>query len=93
MIKIPVVGVLVYGIAEASTAYLLTKITDPPPPRDDKKEKAAYIESQVRWKNKNKFLSLDIFDLDALDVKKKTDKEHDHHHHSKERHTPSKKFS
>lgn len=30
--KIPLLGVLIYGIAEASTAYLITKITDPPPP-------------------------------------------------------------
>lgn len=31
LVKIPLVGVLIYGIAEASTAYLITKITDPPP--------------------------------------------------------------
>ena len=31
-LKIPLLGVLIYGIAEASTAYLITKITDPPPP-------------------------------------------------------------
>ncbi|KAL9588247.1 MAG: hypothetical protein Q9203_002942 [Teloschistes exilis] len=30
-LKIPLLGVLIYGIAEASTAYLITKITDPPP--------------------------------------------------------------
>lgn len=27
LIKIPLLGVLIYGIAEASTAYLITKIT------------------------------------------------------------------
>lgn len=68
IIKIPLIGVLVYGIAEASTAFLITKITDPPPPPVDEKEKAMYIESQVRWKNKNKFLTLDMANLDALNV-------------------------
>jgi hypothetical protein len=28
-LRIPLLGVLIYGIAEASTAYLITKITDP----------------------------------------------------------------
>lgn len=32
LVKVPLVGVLVYGIAEASTAYLITKITSPVPP-------------------------------------------------------------
>lgn len=32
LVKIPLAGVLVYGIAEASTAYLITKITEPVPP-------------------------------------------------------------
>ncbi|KAJ6160630.1 hypothetical protein N7470_004026 [Penicillium chermesinum] len=30
-LKTPFIGVLMYGVAEASTAYLVTKITDPPP--------------------------------------------------------------
>ena len=68
MIKVPLVGVLVYGIAEASTAFLITKITDPPPPPTDEREKAAYVESQVRWQNKNKFLTLDMAHLDALNI-------------------------
>ena len=62
MVKIPLIGVLVYGIAEASTAYLITKITDPPPPPSERK---AYIESQVTWENKNKFLTLTLANLDA----------------------------
>lgn len=62
MVKIPLVGVLIYGIAEASTAYLITKITDPPPPPA---EREAYIESQVTWENKNKFLTLPLANLDA----------------------------
>ncbi|KAL9058726.1 MAG: hypothetical protein Q9162_001594 [Coniocarpon cinnabarinum] len=68
MIKVPLVGVLVYGIAEASTAFLLTKITDPPPPPTDPREKSAYVESQVRWKNKEKFFTLDMANLDSLNV-------------------------
>lgn len=64
-LKIPIFGVLIYGIAEASTAYLITKITDPPPP-------PAYIdgfaESQVRWKNKTEFLKLPLANLDAHNV-------------------------
>ncbi|KAI5287053.1 hypothetical protein KEM52_001779, partial [Ascosphaera acerosa] len=31
LLRVPFVGVLMYGVAQASTAYLLTKITDPPP--------------------------------------------------------------
>lgn len=56
-------GVLIYGIAEASTAYLITKITDPPPPPS---ERAAFAESQVVWKNKHEFLNLSLGNLDAL---------------------------
>lgn len=65
-IKIPLVGVLIYGIAEASTAFLLTKITDPPPPPSEGKE---YAQSQIKWKNKQKFLSLPLDKLDALNVR------------------------
>lgn len=32
LLKIPFIGVLVYGFAEASAAYLITKVSDPPPP-------------------------------------------------------------
>lgn len=61
-LKIPLLGVLIYGIAEASTAYLITKITDPPPsPANGEK----FAESQVQWKNKQKFLSLPLANLDA----------------------------
>lgn len=31
-IKTPFIGVVAYGVAEASTAYLITKVTEPPPP-------------------------------------------------------------
>lgn len=61
-LKIPLLGVLIYGIAEASTAYLVTKITDPPPsPAYSEK----FAESQIQWKNKQKFLSLPLANLDA----------------------------
>lgn len=61
-LKIPLLGVLIYGIAEASTAYLITKITDPPPsPAYGEK----FAESQVKWKNKQKFLELPLHNLDA----------------------------
>ncbi|KAL8776908.1 MAG: hypothetical protein Q9194_002862 [Teloschistes cf. exilis] len=61
-LKIPLLGVLIYGIAEASTAYLITKITDPPPfPAHSEK----FAESQVRWTNKHEFLRLSLANLDA----------------------------
>lgn len=64
-LKIPLLGVLVYGIAEASTAYLVTKITDPPPPPAYSEKFAA---SQARWTNKHEFLRLGVGDLDAYNV-------------------------
>lgn len=88
MVKVPLVGILVYGIAEASTAFLITKITDPPPPPTDEQEKAAFVESQVRWKNKNKFLTLDMAHLDSLNVVTTSQGQN-----PLERDTPSKKFS
>ena len=54
-LKIPLVGVLIYGIAEASTAYLITKITEPPPPPQDADK---FMETDVEWKNKHEFLAL-----------------------------------
>ena len=66
MVKVPLFGVLIYGIAEASTAYLITKITEPPPPPGDNKE---YIESEVRWKNKHLLLNLPMDRLDEFNAK------------------------
>lgn len=63
LIKIPLVGVLVYGIAEASTAYLITKITDPPPPPQEMKE---FATNQQTWTNKHEFLDLSLANIDAL---------------------------
>ncbi|KAL8651476.1 MAG: hypothetical protein Q9210_003231 [Variospora velana] len=61
-LKIPLLGVLIYGIAEASTAFLITKITDPPPPPAYSEK---YAESQVRWSNKRDFLRLPLANLDG----------------------------
>ncbi|ESZ96188.1 formamidase [Sclerotinia borealis F-4128] len=65
LLRIPLLGVLVYGIAEASTAYLITKITDPPPPVGQEDSFAA---SQQKWKNKHEFLNLKLDQLDALNT-------------------------
>jgi hypothetical protein len=65
LLRIPLLGVLIYGIAEASTAYLITKITDPPPPPVYSE---GFAESQVQWKNKHEFLRLPLADLDAHNV-------------------------
>ena len=54
-----------YGIAEASTAYLITKITDPPPPPTYNE---GFAEAQVEWRSKKEFLSLPLDGLDALNV-------------------------
>lgn len=64
LVRVPLVGVLVYGIAEASTAYLVTKITDPPP---EPERAGEFAEGQVEWRNKQQFLSLGVWDLDALE--------------------------
>ncbi|KAK7937681.1 uncharacterized protein PG986_014549 [Apiospora aurea] len=63
LLRVPLLGVLIYGIAEASTAYLITKITDPPPAPAQAHE---YAVSQQEWTNKHEFLSLSLFDLDKL---------------------------
>lgn len=63
LLRVPLLGVLIYGIAEASTAYLITKITDPPPPPA---QSAGFAASQQEWKNKHEFLSLDLANMDAI---------------------------
>jgi hypothetical protein len=63
LLRTPLLGVLIYGVAEASTAYLITKITDPPPEPEKAREFAA---SQLEWRNKQKFLSLPLGKLDAM---------------------------
>ena len=84
-LKIPLVGVLIYGIAEASTAYLITKITDPPPPPS---EAEGFAQSQVRWHNKHEFMSLPLVALDALNTDENTTQTK-----STKEDYPTKKFS
>lgn len=67
MVKVPLLGVLIYGIAEASTAYLITKITEPPPPPGP--ETKVYIENEVHWKNKHQFLNLPLDKLDEFNAR------------------------
>lgn len=54
-----------YGIAQASTAYLVTKITDPPPPPE---QSEGFAQSQVAWKNKHDFLRLSLDKLDTYNT-------------------------
>ena len=63
LLRVPLLGVLIYGLAEASTAFLVTKITDPPPPPDRARE---FATSQQEWQNRQKFLSLSLANIDAL---------------------------
>jgi hypothetical protein len=63
LLRVPIVGVLIYGIAEASTAYLITKITDPPPPPS---QSAGFASSQQVWRTKVEFLSLPLGNIDKL---------------------------
>ncbi|KAK6331750.1 hypothetical protein TWF718_002292 [Orbilia javanica] len=63
-LRIPLLGVLIYGIAEASTAYLITKITDPPPSIPSTEAMAEYAASQAEWRNKAEFVTLPLNDLE-----------------------------
>jgi hypothetical protein len=47
------------------TAYLITKITDPPP---DPAHSQGFAASQQQWENKHAFLKLDLFHLDAPNI-------------------------
>lgn len=62
LVNVPLLGVLIYGIAEASTAYLITKVTDPPPSPAQAQEYAA---SQQVWTNKHEFLNVSLSELDS----------------------------
>ncbi len=50
LMKIPFVGVLMYGFAEASSAYLISKVTEPIPETGPLIEN--WIEEEVLWTNK-----------------------------------------
>ncbi|KAK6524595.1 hypothetical protein TWF281_011498 [Arthrobotrys megalospora] len=63
-LRIPLLGILIYGIAEASTAYLITKITEPPPPRPEREALEVYAAEQAEWKNKGEFVTLPIRELE-----------------------------
>lgn len=76
LLRVPLLGVLIYGIAEASTAYLITKVTDPPPPPANNVNFAA---SQLEWRNKQKFLSLSLADLEKIHDKPPPYSESDPH--------------
>lgn len=65
-LKVPLLGVLIYGIAEASTAYLITKITDPPPPPQEAEE---FKKKDVRWDNKHEFLNLPLDAVDKINAR------------------------
>jgi hypothetical protein len=58
LLRIPFVGVLVYGLAEASAAYLITKVSDPPPSPPVKV--VSWTESQILWTIKDKQLVQDL---------------------------------
>ncbi|PYH49005.1 transmembrane protein UsgS [Aspergillus saccharolyticus JOP 1030-1] len=83
VMKAPFVGVLLYGVAQASTAYLVTKITDPPP---SPALKEGFAETQTTWKNKHDFLRLPLDNLDKLNV-------HEEEGKPKASETPSREFS
>lgn len=68
ILKIPLLGVLIYGVAEASTAYLITKITEPPPPPQEAEE---FKKRDVRWENKHEFLDLPLDAMDKMNIKVK----------------------
>jgi hypothetical protein len=68
-LKIPLIGVLIYGIAEASTAYLITKITEPPPPPGEAEE---FKKTDVRWVNKHEFLQLPLDGMDKFNIIEKS---------------------
>ncbi|KAL4808868.1 hypothetical protein BDV18DRAFT_133358 [Aspergillus unguis] len=83
VLKIPIFGVLMYGVAEASTAYLVTKITDPPP---SPAESEGFAETQVTWKNKHDFLALSLDHIDKLNVDA-------HHEQTPKPEIPGRKFT
>ena len=87
LVKIPLFGVLVYGIAEASTAFLITKITDPPPPPSASQ---GFVDSQLKWENKKDFLKLPLEHLDAYNVKTKLEEQNPMRRGTE---LPSKKFT
>jgi len=67
LLQVPLLGVLIYGIAEASTAYLVTKITDPPPASNaPSAEMREYLENQQVWRNKHELINASLGALDSI---------------------------
>lgn len=62
-LRIPLLGVLIYGIAEASTALLVTKITNPPPPPA---QSEGFAKMEQQWSNRHQFLNLSLTELDSF---------------------------
>ncbi len=64
LLRVPLVGVLVYGLAEASTAYLVTKITDPPPGQEvlDLLERSSGVQAAAAKNDLAKALVADFVD-------------------------------
>lgn len=53
--KIPFLGIFVYGLAQASSAYLITKVSDPPPSHDQfDRWTETQLLYQYEWGKKNK---------------------------------------
>lgn len=65
-LRIPLAGVLIYGIAEASTAYLITKITEPPPDPKNREQVEDFKKRDVKWENKHEFLNVPLEAMDTL---------------------------
>ncbi|KAK9362116.1 hypothetical protein V1504DRAFT_419563 [Lipomyces starkeyi] len=63
ILKIPFLGVLLYGIAEASAAYLVTKVTEPPPPPTKVLE---WTETQTKWNQRKQILSGEILQSEGF---------------------------
>jgi len=54
-------------MASASTAYLITKISDPPP-TPSSGESVGWVDGQIEWRAKRRFLGLGVRRLDAENV-------------------------
>jgi len=46
-----------------STAYLITKVSDPPPPPSQVRD---FTSSQVEWRNKHKFINVPLSSIDSF---------------------------
>ena len=64
IMKIPFIGVLVYGIAEASSAYLITKVSEPLPSPGP--ELVNWVAQELDWTKQKKFLSGITLDTDGF---------------------------